>query len=561
MKRRDSRSHSFPRIAALLGRHRRRNRFISDMVIFGAYALLTTAGLLAAKAFLGVNTPAAIVWGLPGGAALLLAAIRTLRTDVSPRRVFRDADETYGYRHLLPTAYELWEKEEQQKQEQDEQPVPPVSAIVVARGQEQANYLRPETVYPLRLPRRLYLLPLSVLACLAVLIAAESVGPSDRNNPWAGYVEEFRNRSADIARRAETLGDEEGARLARQLDALSDTLENRPNEKEIERRLQELLPELEDHMRSLSASDLLDDNPQSAQADEGSASESASLRSRRVEDGPGNGIDLGAPGSGRPGEAGSGEGSGGEDGSAGSGGPGAAGGQDAGGGPEAGNESEADSGNDDDPAARPGGGGDEGQSGSSAPRSARAPDEALNDELRSAREDLEELAEQLRRQGALSSRADGDPDDAMQGSRDTQEGPPPGAENRAASRPDGDGGGSGEGPQDGGSAVRGNTNSPGIGNAPDLAEAPAPRLDGVIRRMSELPSGGDRSSFTELFTRETPGRPAESLAERAVRPEFRREVESAVGRSSVPRELQGYVRDYFLRIARASEPGASEQGE
>lgn len=548
MKGRNSRSYSLPRIASILGRHRRRNRFVADMVMFGAYALLTTAGLLALRAFLGLALPGALIWILPMAVALLAAAIRTFRTDTSARRVFRDADETYGFRYLLPTAYELWEK-----REREDPPLTPVSAIVLARGEEQANYLRPETVYPLRLPRRLYLLPLSVLACLAVVIAAQSIGPRDRNNPWMGYVEEFRNRSADIARRAETLGDEEGARLAQQLEALSDTLENRPNEKEIERRLEELLPELEEHMRSLSASDLLSDTPESARAEEGTASESASLRARRVEEEPGNGVDLGGPDSGRPGEGGSGEAGSGADGGA-AGDPGAAAGPDRAGDRDSG--AEEDSGGP--PAEEDDDGGDP---GSTAPRSAAAPEDALNEDLQSAREDLEELAEQLRRQGALTSREDRDPGDAMQDSRDAEEGPSPETDNRAASRPDGDDDASGEGPQDGGSAVQGSANTPGIGNAPDLAEAPSARLDGVIRRMSELPSGGNRSSFTELFTRETPGRPAESLAERAVRPEFRREVESAVGRSSVPRELQGYVRDYFLRIARASEEGALEQGD
>jgi hypothetical protein len=107
--------------------------------------------------------------------------------------------------------------------------------------------------------------------------------------------------------------------------------------------------------------------------------------------------------------------------------------------------------------------------------------------------------------------------------------------------------------EQGGSSVQGTSDEAGIGSAPDLGEEPTARLSEIIREMTELPSNEEHSAFTELFSRETPGEPRTSLEERAVTPEFQRQIEAAVGRSTVPAEMQGYVRDYFLRIARAAE--------
>ncbi|NBC31033.1 MAG: hypothetical protein GVY29_13700, partial [Spirochaetes bacterium] len=309
MKRSTQSTKSFPHVAAQLARHLRQNTFVRHLVLYEAYALLCTAALMAVSAFSGLSIPALVIGLIPSGPALLGAFAQALRVNARPERVLWDADLAYGYRHLLPTAFELWRARERDEQDGTAHEESGVADIVIDQGLAQAQYLRPETVYPLALPRRLYLLPLGALACLVILLAAQGINQNSEPNPWAGYIEDLRSQSGRIARRSEALGDEEGARLAQQLEELSDTLESRPEQKEIERELNELLPRLESHMRNLAASDLVAGEEAGRNEVEGEVESSGSLRSRRVEDGSSGPVDIGPSGSGRAG-AGDGDGDG-----------------------------------------------------------------------------------------------------------------------------------------------------------------------------------------------------------------------------------------------------------
>jgi hypothetical protein len=466
---------------------------VRHVVLYEAYALLCMAALMAVSAFSPLAIPGLVIWLIPSGLALLGAVVQAVRVDARPERVLWDADLAYGYRHLLPTAFELWRVRKQSEKEGKDHEGSDVADIVIDQGLAQVQYLRPETVYPLALPRRLYLLPLGALACLVILLAAQGISRDAPPNPWAGYIEELRSQSGRIARRSEALGDEEGARLAQQLEELSDTLESRPEQKEIERELNELLPRLENHMRSLGASDLVAGEEAGRNELEGEAETTGSLRARRVEDGSSAPVDIGGTSDGEPAPARDGAAAG-----------------------DSTQEPEEDG-------TESGGEGDEGDEGDA---------EDLGRELRSAQNNLQELGEQLA-QGD-ESRSDRSDDAAPQ--PDEQ----PGS------------GRSGEREQ-GGSSVQGTSDEAGIGSTPDLGEEPTARLSEIIREMTELPSNEEHSAFTELFSRETPGEPRTSLEERAVTPEFQRQIEAAVGRSTVPANMQGYVRDYFLRIARAAE--------
>ncbi len=533
MTRKSPTPRSFPQIAASLGRHLRRNTFVYYLALLEGYALMVTAALMAANAFTALSLPGALIGLGPTGLAMAAGAAMALRANASPERIFRDADVAYDYHHLLPTAFGLWRERrggqtEDRRPEQDSGPAHEsgpthesgpardIREVVIRQGNAQAQYLRPETVYPLRLPRRIYLVPLGVLACVVILLAAQGLARPERPSPWAGYIQEFRNQSNRIARRSEALGDEEGARLAQQLEELSDTLESRPDEKEIERRLDELLPRLEEHMRNLGASDLIAGQRANRDRVEGAAEGSSSLRSRRVEEGEARGIDIGPT---RPAQPGEGDGS-------------------------SDRPTPLDGPN---PEEREGK--DEAEEGRVA--SPEGPEEGydrdregMEEVLQATRNNLRNLEDQL-----TEGETDGDGESEGEGEnpRMAEQGP------RGGPPPDG---GSDRGTEDGSSAGTAGDEA-GLGQAPDLADDPTSRLGDVIRRMTELPSSDEQTSFTELFSRETPGTPQSSLPERAVTPEFRRQVEAAVGRSTVPSEMQGYVRDYFLRIARSADAGTT----
>ena len=533
MTRMDTPPRTFAEVARYLSRHLRRNAFIHAFVSYEAYALLLSAAALALVSFTSLQLPGLVIAAAPSAAAVAAAIWRASREDGSGQRVFRDADEAYGYHHLLPTAYEIHRASNEGAAAPDSHGGgSTIRSAILHKGHRHIQFIRAETVYPVGTPRRLFLLPLGALASLVIVLAAQGLDRSEAPNPWAGYVEELRNRSDAIARRSEALDDEEGARLAQQLDALSDTLEKRPERKEIEERLREVLPKLEDHMRNLSAGDLLAGAGSANGSTEGEADASGSLRARRVEEGFGDGLDL------PPARRGGSDGSDGnaQDGETAADGPG---------------DSDGD-----------GDGLSEGEQASSETRAGESLSE-LGRELESAQEQLRGLSEQLRRRPGTE---DGDTgNDAGQRSAEAQENEEPGSGPGDAAFARGRGGEEGEAGQGGGdegsSNAEGGSRTPGIGDAPDLADEPGPRLSDVVRRMRELPSNAENSSFTELFSRETPGQARTEIQERQVNPSLQQQVETAVNRSSVPTELRGYVRDYFLRIANAAnEPSDSGQG-
>jgi hypothetical protein len=561
MTRTDSSPRSFYAVARYLGRHLRRNAFVHALVGYEAYALLVTAGLLALVTFTGIDAPGLLIGGGPSLAAVLAALWRAAREDVSGARVFRDADEVYGYRYLLPTAYEIHCAEGAAGEpDMNDGAVDdgahrrsPIRRTVLESGYRHIQYLRAETVYPMGTPRRLFLLPLGALASLVILVAAQGIDRPDAPNPWAGYIEDLRQRSDAISRRAEALDDEEGARLAQQLDALSDTLETRPEEKDLEERLREIIPQLEDHMRRLSASDLVADGAGRSGGATGEAENSAALRARRVEEELGEGLDL--PPARRGGR--SSDGGGGGRPLSGADGAGAEGGQR--GSDTERNETRGEAGDD--------AGGAEPGDAEPAPEGTDPPSSGesgavtgLGEELEDAREQLERLSQRLRSPPTSGgSAAEDDGELEMDGGNEEESGN--GSGGSAVTRRDGSGSAAGAQGQGGSSTAEGTSSTPGIGDAPDLGEEPSERLGDVIRRMRELPTGEEDGSFTELFSRETPGQPRSEVPETAVNPAFRRRVETAVNRSGVPADLRGYVRDYFLRIATATSEEQEQEQE
>lgn len=513
---------SFPQIAATLGRRLRRNTFFRCIALIEGYALMATAAIMAVNASVALSLPGWLIGLGPTGIAVAASLAVTLRTNASPERVFHDADAAYDYHHLLPTAFGLWKERaaesapEAARRNDDRD----LREVVIRRGSAQAQHLRPRTVYPPTLPARFYLLPLGTLACLIVLLAVHGLSQPDQPNSWAGYIQEFRNQSNRIARRSEALRDEEGVRLAGQLEELSETLESRPDEKEIERRLEELLPRLEEHMRNLGASDLVAGEQSGRATLEGESEGTGSLRARRVEGGAGRGMDIGPARPDEPDEAVEG----GERPTP----------------PDRADGKEGDAAEDE---ATP-----RGVAPTEDPEAGhdRERDE-MERELQAARDHLRDLADQLSEE---ESDADGESGGEAENPRMAER------DRGGEASPDGED----ERDEDDGSSARGTGDEAGLGRSPDPADDPSPPLDDVVRRMIELPSSDKQTSFTELFSRETPGTPESSLPEGTVNSEFRRQVEAAVGGSTVPAELQGYVRDYFLRIAGRAAAGAPKRG-
>ncbi len=105
-------------------------------------------------------------------------------------------------------------------------------------------------------------------------------------------------------------------------------------------------------------------------------------------------------------------------------------------------------------------------------------------------------------------------------------------------------------------------NEPGLGEPgtdamPDLPDTGPPRprtMNDAIRQVLELPRIDADGEVTELLALETAGESNGADPQSGtLNPEFERRLQMTLNRSAIPRELQEYVRNYFIIIARRQE--------
>lgn len=261
-----------------LARRRRMVRLLNRFLTGEFYALLVSMILfLPARRWgdPGLVLPAVIV---PPGLVLLLLSVDFLRWRPKPVSMLWDADIAHGTGHLLPASYNAMRIEETRGSAE-------LTTALLRRGASVLPRIRAEITYPWRIPLVAYLIPIPALLILLLHLYTLPASLSVPDNPWLGYAEELREQAEAIAEAGDTREDRRGAALARELTALADMLESRPTEKETQERIAELLPELQDGMRRLGATDLITDPRDPSGGDVGKAKQEGTLREGVREEG------------------------------------------------------------------------------------------------------------------------------------------------------------------------------------------------------------------------------------------------------------------------------------
>lgn len=243
------------------------------------YALLASAVLFVPARLVGTPGQITLALLLPTAVVTLFLGIEFLRHRRPALQLLWDADTAHEGHHTLPAAYGTLSRAAGQTEASN------IGVAVRRRAEELIPRVREEKTYPWRIPLEAYFIPVTFLALLLLFLFLQSVEGDARPNPWLGYAQELEERAEAMARAAEEKQDREGAALARELSALAEMLETRPTEKETQERIARLLPQLQEGMRRLGATDLITDpaTPQTGSAEEGE--ESGTLRAGREQGG------------------------------------------------------------------------------------------------------------------------------------------------------------------------------------------------------------------------------------------------------------------------------------
>ena len=239
------------------------------------YALLVSLGFFVPARLLGTPGQITLSLLLPTTVVAFLLLVDTIRSRRSPLQLLWDADNAHGGHHTLPAAFGTLSIPEERREQAG------IGEAVRRRAEELMPRVREENTYPWRIPLEAYFIPVAILGILLLSLFLESVDRGAPPNPWLGYAQELQERAEEMARAAERVQDREGAALAKELAALAEMLETRPTEKETQERIARLIPQLQDGMRRLGATDLITDpaSPQSGVAEE--AEQSGTLRAGR----------------------------------------------------------------------------------------------------------------------------------------------------------------------------------------------------------------------------------------------------------------------------------------
>lgn len=293
---------AFNELLRSLGRRRRQVRVLNRFLTWEFYALLISTPLFLAARLAGTGAlePAAVF--LPTTVTAVAFLWEFFRRRPDPLELLWDADTAHNGGHLLPAAYNAMRVEAESGSRE-------LTTALLRRGATMLPRVRVEITYPWRIPVHGYLMPLAVLGLILVHLFTVPAAAPTEPNPWLGYAEELRERAEAMAEAAAREEDRRGAALARELTALAEMLESRPTEKETQERIAQLLPELQEGMRRLGATDLITDPRDPTEGAVGEAQEEGTLRAGRQEEGgtpllP-DGLDSrgeGGAGGGEPGE-------------------------------------------------------------------------------------------------------------------------------------------------------------------------------------------------------------------------------------------------------------------